>query len=168
MIDGLALAETTPGPLIMVLQFVGFVAAYRYASPLDPWMAAVLGATLTTWVTFLPSFLFIFVGAPYMESLRRLQSLNAAMSCVTAAVVGVVLNLSVWFALHTLFGKVNTEAFGPVQLDVPVWSTLEPGALALGLGAVVAILRYKVGMGWTLGVSAVLGAIYWWWRHGFA
>jgi chromate transporter len=168
MIDGLALAETTPGPLIMVLQFVGFVAAYRYASPLDPWMAAVLGATLTTWVTFLPSFLFIFVGAPYMESLRRLQGLNAALSCVTAAVVGVVLNLSVWFALHTLFGKVNTRTFGPVQFDVPVWSTLEPGALVLGLGAVVAILKYKVGMGWTLGVSAVLGAIYWWLRHGTA
>ncbi|HEX2493446.1 MAG TPA: chromate efflux transporter [Steroidobacter sp.] len=161
MIDGLALAETTPGPLIMVLQFVGFVAAYRYASPLDPWMAAVLGATITTWVTFLPSFLFIFAGAPYMESLRRHRGLNAALSSVTAAVVGVVLNLSIWFALHSLFGTVDARTFGPVHVDVPVWSTIEPGAFVLGIGALVAMLRFKVGMGWTLAGSALLGAVYW-------
>jgi chromate transporter len=160
MIDGLAMAETTPGPLIMVLQFVGFVAAYRYAAPLDPWPAAVLGALLTTWVTFLPSFLFIFVGAPYMEALRQRRALNAALSSVTAAIVGVVLNLSVWFAIHTLFQRIDQRAYGLLQIDVPVWSTLEPGALVLGVAALIAMLRFRVGMGWTLLASAALGAAY--------
>ena len=160
MIDGLAMAETTPGPLIMVLQFVGFVAAYRYAAPLDPWLAAVLGACLTTWVTFVPSFAFIFIGAPYVESLRQHRGLNAALSCVTAAVVGVILNLSVWFATHTLFGRVDARAYGPLHVDVPVWSTLEPMALLLAAGSMIAMLRFKVGMAWTLAASAALGIIY--------
>jgi chromate transporter len=166
MIDGLALAETTPGPLIMVLQFVGFLAAYRYAGPLDPWLAAVIGALVTTWVTFLPSFLFIFVGAPYMESLRRQRALNAALSCVTAAVVGVILNLSVWFALHTIFRRTETLTYGVLQLDVPVWTSLEPGALLLGAAALLATLKFKVGMGWTLIGSALIGAAYWLLRYG--
>ena len=157
MIDGLAMAETTPGPLIMVLQFVGFVAAYRYATPLDPWLAAVLGACLTTWVTFVPSFAFIFIGAPYMESLRQHRGLNAALSCVTAAVVGVILNLSVWFATHTLFGRVDARTYGLVHVDVPVWSTLEPVALLLAAASMIAMLRFKVGMAWTLAASAALG-----------
>ena len=160
MIDGLALAETTPGPLIMVLQFVGFVAAYRYAMPLDPWLAAVLGACLTTWVTFVPSFAFIFVGAPYMESLRQHAGLNAALSCVTAAVVGVILNLSVWFATHTLFGSVEARIYGPLHVDVPVWSTLEPVAALLAAASMLAMLRFKVGMAWTLAASALLGVAY--------
>lgn len=160
MIDGLAMAETTPGPLIMVLQFVGFVAAYRYAAPLDPWLAAVLGACLTTWVTFVPSFAFIFIGAPYVESLRQHRGLNAALSCVTAAVVGVILNLSVWFATHTLFGRVEARTYGPVHVDVPVWSTLEPVALLLAAGSMIAMLRFKVGMAWTLAASAALGIVY--------
>jgi chromate transporter len=164
MIDGLALAETTPGPLIMVLQFVGFLAAYRYATPLDPWVAAVLGALLTTWVTFLPCFLFIFLGAPYVETLRGNRGLNAALSAITAAVVGVILNLSVWFALHTLFGGVTQRTYGPLHVDVPDWSTLDPAPLVLAAGAYIAMARYKVGMGWTLLVSAVLGALYWYWR----
>jgi chromate transporter len=168
MIDGLALAETTPGPLIMVLQFVGFLAAYRYAGPIDPWVSAVLGALMTTWVTFLPSFLFIFVGAPYMESLRRHHALNAALSCVTAAVVGVILNLSVWFALHTIFRQTGTIAYGLVQLDVPVWASLEPGALLLGAAALIAMLKFKVNMGWTLIGSALIGAAWWLLRHGAA
>lgn len=157
MIDGLAMAETTPGPLIMVLQFVGFVAAYRYGAPLDPWLAAVLGACLTTWVTFVPSFAFIFIGAPYVESLRQHRGLNAALSCVTAAVVGVILNLSVWFATHTLFGRVDAGTYGPLHVDVPVWSTLEPMALLLAAGSMIAMLRFKVGMAWTLAASAALG-----------
>lgn len=157
MIDGLAMAETTPGPLIMVLQFVGFVAAYRYAAPLDPWLAAVLGACLTTWVTFVPSFAFIFIGAPYVESLRQHRGLNAALSCVTAAVVGVILNLSVWFATHTLFGRVDARTCGPLHVDVPAWSTLEPIALLLATGSMIAMLRFKVGMAWTLAASAALG-----------
>lgn len=168
MIDGLALAETTPGPLIMVLQFVGFLAAYRYAGPLDPWFAAVLGALVTTWVTFLPSFLFIFVGAPYMESLRRHRALNAALSCVTAAVVGVILNLSVWFAVHTIFRRTEAVTYGPLQLDVPVWASLEPGALLLGAAALIATLKFKVGMGWTLIGTALIGAAYWLLRYGAA
>jgi chromate transporter len=161
MIDGLALAETTPGPLILVVQFVGFLAAYRYPGGLDPWLAAVLGASVTTWVTFLPSFMFIFVGAPYVEALRRHRGLNAALSSITAAVVGVVLNLSIWFALHTIFGQVDARSYGPIHLDVPVWTTLEPGALILGAAALIATLRFKLSMGWTLLGSAVLGAIYW-------
>lgn len=168
MIDGLALAETTPGPLIMVLQFVGFLAAYRYASPLDPWLAAVVGALVTTWVTFLPSFLFIFVGAPYMESLRQHRQLNAALSCVTAAVVGVILNLSVWFALHTIFRSTATVAYGPVQVEVPVVASVEPGALLLGAAALLAMIKFKVGMAWTLIGSALAGAAYWLLRYGNA
>jgi chromate transporter len=120
----------------------------------------VLGALLTTWVTFLPSFLFIFVGAPYMEALRQRRALNAALSSVTAAIVGVVLNLSVWFAIHTLFQRIDQRAYGLLQIDVPVWSTLEPGALVLGVAALIAMLRFRVGMGWTLLASAGLGAAY--------
>jgi chromate transporter len=164
MIDGLALAETTPGPLIMVLQFVGFLAAHRFAEPLNPWVAATLGALLTTWVTFLPSFLFIFLGAPYMESLRRHQGLNAALSCVTAAVVGVILNLSIWFAIHTLFGQVNRIDAGPLRLDVPEWATIEPGALLLSLAAFIALTRYKLNMVWVLLGCVFVGAAYWWLR----
>lgn len=165
MIDGLALAETTPGPLILVVQFVGFLAAYRFPGTLDPWIAAVAGAALTCWVTFLPSFLFIFVGAPYVESLRRHRGLHAALSAITAAVVGVILNLSVWFALHTVFGRIDAREYGPVHLDVPAWTSLEPGALILGAAALVAMLRFKAGMGWTLLGSALLGALYWIARH---
>ena len=160
MIDGLAMAETTPGPLIMVLQFVGFVAAYRFATPLDPWLSAVLGACLTTWVTFVPSFAFIFVGAPYVESLRQHRGLNAALSCVTAAVVGVILNLSVWFATHTLFGRVDARTYGIVHVDVPAWSTVEPVALLLAAGSMIAMLRFKVGMAWVLTASALIGVLY--------
>ena len=166
MIDGLALAETTPGPLIMVLQFVGFLAAYRFAEPLNPWVAATLGALLTTWVTFLPSFLFIFLGAPYMESLRRHRGLNAALSCVTAAVVGVILNLSIWFAIHTLFGRVNRIDVGPLHLDVPEWTTIEPGAVLLSVAAFIALTRYKLGMVWVLLLAVLVGAAYWWLPHG--
>ena len=166
MIDGLALAETTPGPLIMVLQFVGFLAAYRFAEPLNPWVAATLGALLTTWVTFLPSFLFIFLGAPYMESLRRHRGLNAALSCVTAAVVGVILNLSIWFAVHTLFGTVNRIEAGPMQLDVPEWASVEPGAVLLSLAAFIGLTRYKLSMVWVLLGCVIVGAAYWWMRYG--
>ncbi|MDQ3206679.1 MAG: chromate efflux transporter [Pseudomonadota bacterium] len=166
MVDGLALAETTPGPLIMVLQFVGFVAAYRYPGGLDPWAAAALGALMTTWVTFVPSFLFIFVGAPYVEALRRNVRLQAALQAITAAVVGVIVNLSVWFALHTVFGRTQAFDRGPVHLDVPVWSTLEPGALVLSAAALVAMLRFHLGLARTLAGSAILGATYWWLRYG--
>jgi chromate transporter len=166
MLDGLALAETTPGPLIMVLQFVGFVAAYRHPGALDPLTAALLGAAMTTWVTFVPSFLFIFVGAPYIEALRRRRELHAALSAITAAVVGVVLNLAVWFTLHTVFASMATRQFGPLSLEVPVWRSIEPGAALLSIAAMVAMLRFKLGLGWTLFASALLGGAYWWLRNG--
>lgn len=160
MVDGLALAETTPGPLILVLQFVGFVAAYRYPGPLDPWLAATLGAIVTTWVIFVPSFLFIFVGAPYVEALRHVRALRGALAAITAAVVGVILNLSVWFALHTLFAETRRVEWGAIQLDVPVWSSVDPGALALSVAVAIALLRYKLPLGWTLLASALLGSGY--------
>jgi chromate transporter len=161
MVDGLALAETTPGPLIMVLQFVGFVAAYRFPGPLDAWASALLGAAMTTWVTFVPCFLFIFVGAPFVEALRQQRLLQAALSAITAAVVGVVLNLSVWFALHTAFRTLQPARWGPLQVDIPVWRSLEPGALVLAVAAFIAMLRFRLGLGWTLAGSAVLGGMYW-------
>lgn len=161
MIDGLALAETTPGPLIMVLQFVGFVAAWRQPGMLDPMTAAVLGAALTTWVTFVPSFLFIFVGAPYVEALRRNQSLHAALSAITAAVVGIVLNLAVWFALHTIFGTMTVARAGPFAPELPVLASLDPGAAILSIAALIAVLRFKLAVGWALLGGALLGAAYW-------
>jgi chromate transporter len=165
MLDGLALAETTPGPLILVLQFVGFLAAFQASDPLNPWLAAVLAASLTAWVTFLPSFLFIFVGAPHVEALRQNRRLSGALAGVTAAVVGVILNLSAWFALHTLFARLDVVRFGGMTLEVPDWRTLETGALLLSAGALVAMLRFKVGMAATLAACAALGAGYWYWRH---
>ena len=160
MLDGLGMAETTPGPLIMVVQFVGFMGAYRNPGMLDPMTAGILGAMLTTWVTFVPCFLWIFLGAPYIEALRGNQALAAALSAITAAVVGVVLNLAVWFALHVVFGEVEEDTLGAVRLFVPVWSTIDWAALAIAVGALVAMLRFKVGMIRTLFVSAALGIVY--------
>jgi chromate transporter len=160
MLDGLGLAETTPGPLIMVVQFVGFLGAYRNPGMLDPLLAGTLGALLTTWVTFVPCFLWIFLGAPYIERLRGNRALSAALSAITAAVVGVILNLAIWFALHVIFGSVDeVHAFG-ATLHVPDFTTLNPGALVLTVAALVAMLRYKIGMGPTLAVSALLGTAY--------
>ncbi|HKE93465.1 MAG TPA: chromate transporter, partial [Povalibacter sp.] len=167
MLDGLALAETTPGPLILVVQFVAFLGAHRFADPLDPWLSAVIGATLTAWVTFLPSFMFIFVGAPYVESLRHRRRLNAALSAITAAVVGVILNLSFWFALHTLFGRIETFNRGPLRLDIPVWQTVDMAALSLSIAALIAVLRFRLGMGWTLLGSTVLGCAWQFTRNAF-
>jgi chromate transporter len=160
MVDGLALAETTPGPLIMVLQFVGFLAAFRAPGTLDPWLAATLGAVLTTWVTFLPSFMFVFVGAPYVEALRHLRRLNSALAAITAAVVGVILNLSVWFALHVLFARTEKLSWGWMNFDVPVWRTVDWAALVLTIAAFIAGFRYKLALVWILLGCAVLGAVY--------
>ncbi len=120
MIDGLAMAETTPGPLIMVTQFVGFVAAFRDPGTLHPGIAALLGGVLTTWVTFVPCFLWIFVGAPYIERLRRNRVLSGALAGVTAAVVGVVVNLALWFSIHALFGEVSLYQVAGASLEVPI------------------------------------------------
>jgi chromate transporter len=130
MVDGLGLAETTPGPLILVTQFVGFLAAFREATPFAPVMAGILGAALTTWVTFVPPMLWIFAGAPFIEPLRANRQLSGALAAITAAVVGVILNLSVWFALHVLFGQVQERQAGWLR-----WYAFDP--LALDLKATV-------------------------------
>src|SRR5437660_7993093 len=124
MLDGLGMAETTPGPLIMVLQFVGFMAAFRAPGALSPMLAGALGGLLATWVTFTPCFLWIFVGAPYVEALRRNRILRAALSVVTAAVVGVILNLAVWFALHVMFADVREVHAGLLDAAVPVLASV--------------------------------------------
>jgi chromate transporter len=160
MLDGLGLAETTPGPLIMVTQFVGFLAAFREATGLPPLVAATLGAILTTWVTFVPCFLWIFAGAPFIERLRGNRALSAALSAITAAVVGVILNLAVWFAIHTLFGKVEEVRIGGAGFDVPVLASLNLPALVLAAGAAIAVFRFRAGMIPVLLASAGLGAAY--------
>ncbi|HWJ11457.1 MAG TPA: chromate efflux transporter [Nocardioides sp.] len=157
MVRGLALAETTPGPLIMVVQFVAFVGAYRNPGSLDPWVAAVLGSLLVTWVTFVPCFLFIFLGAPYVERLRSNRHLTAALTGITAAVVGVIANLAVFFALHNLFDRSRSLTWGPVDLDVPVLASADPVAFAITAVALVLILGRKWSTLRTLGVCAVLG-----------
>ena len=158
MLDGLGMAETTPGPLIMVLEFVGFLAAFRAPAPFDPLVAGVLAAVLTTWVTFVPCYLWIFLGAPYVERLRHHKPLSAALGAITAAVVGVVLNLAVWFGLHVVFGKVETVKAAFLTLHMPIFATLDWAALFLTAGALVATFRFKLGMTKVLGGSALLGA----------
>ncbi len=160
MLDGLGMAETTPGPLIMVLQFVGFLAAFRSPGTLTPYVAGIYASVLTTWVTFVPCFLWIFLGAPYMERLRGNRALSAALSAITAAVVGVILNLAVWFALHLAFGEVNeVRAYG-LKLQVPVLATINVASVVLAIAAFVAMLRFKVGMLPVIAGSAVIGAVY--------
>ncbi|MBR0974286.1 chromate efflux transporter [Bradyrhizobium japonicum] len=157
MLDGLGMAETTPGPLIMVLQFVGFMAAYRDPGGLSPMLAATLGGLLATWVTFTPCFLWIFVGAPYVELLRGNKGLAGALSAITAAVVGVILNLSIWFALHTLFREtVPVHAF-PLNFDMPVPTSVDVPALVLSIAAATAIFRFKLGMLTVLAGSCAAG-----------
>jgi chromate transporter len=154
------MAETTPGPLIMVLQFVGFMAAYREPGSLAPMLAGTLGGLLATWVTFTPCFLWIFLGAPFVEKLRGNKPLNAALSAITAAVVGVILNLAIWFAIHTVFREtVPIRAF-PLSFDAPNLLTVDPWALALSVAAAVAIFRFKVGMIPTLAASCIAGIVF--------
>jgi len=160
MLDGLGMAETTPGPLIQVVQFVGFMGAYRQASGLSPLLAGVLGAVLTTWVTFVPCFLWIFLGAPYIEKLRGHKSLSTVLSTITAAVVGVILNLAVWFSLNVIFGTVDETYFGPLRLYVPELSTIDWAALFIAIAAFIALFRFKVSMLWTLAGAAAAGLLY--------
>jgi chromate transporter len=160
MLDGLGMAETTPGPLIQVVQFVGFLAAYRSPGDLPAWLAGTLAAVLTTWVTYVPCFLWIFLGAPWIERLRESRLLRGALAGITAAVVGVVLNLAIWFSLHTLFATVNEERAGPFVLQLPAWATLDVAAAAIAAGAAVATLRFHVGMLPLIGVCAALGVLW--------
>ncbi|MBZ9866794.1 chromate efflux transporter [Mesorhizobium sp. CA15] len=154
MVDGLGLAETTPGPLILVLQFVGFAAAYRHAGAINPLLAGSLGSALTLWATFVPCFFWIFLGAPYIEQLRQNRALAAALGAITAAVVGVIMNLALWFALHVVFGKVASVGWG---VEVPVLSSLDWRAALLSAAAMVAMFRLKLGMLPTLAGSALAG-----------
>jgi chromate transporter len=157
MLDGLGMAETTPGPLIQVVQFVGFLAAWRNPGGLSPLTAAVLGSVITAWSTFVPCFLWIFLGAPYIEALRGRRGLTAALAGITAAVVGVIFNLAVWFSLHTLFGRVSEIHRWGVRWLVPDLSTLDPAALVIAAFAFLVLFRFKWGMMTTLAVSAAAG-----------
>jgi chromate transporter len=160
MLDGLGMAETTPGPLIMIVQFVGFLGAYRNPGILDPLTAGILGAFLTTWVTFAPCFLWIFLGGPFIEHLRGNKTLTAALSAITAAVVGVILNLVIWFSLHVLFEDIDQKTIGMINLYIPVWNTIEWASLLISTGALIATFKYKVGMIPTLIASGALGITY--------
>jgi chromate transporter len=160
MLDGLGMAETTPGPLIMVLEFVGFMGAFRNPAALNPMLAGTLAAVITTWVTFVPCFLWIFLGAPYVEKLRGNRSLSAALSGITAAVVGVIFNLAFWFALHVIFGHLAEVHAAGMRLLVPLWGTLEPASLVLAAGALVAMFRFNIGIMPVLAISAAAGLIY--------
>jgi chromate transporter len=158
MLTGLGLAETTPGPLILVLVFVGFLAGYRGETGLDPLLAGAIGAVVTLWVTFAPSFLFIFAGAPYVERLRANRYAAGALAGVTAAVVGVIANLALWFGLHVLFAEVGEARFGPISLPLPELSTLDAPAALIALAATIAILRFHRGVVTVLVVAALAGA----------
>jgi chromate transporter len=159
MVDGLGLAETTPGPLILVTQFVGFLAAFRAPVPFSPVTAGILGAVMTTWVTFTPSMLWIFVGAPFVEQLRANRRLSGALAAITAAVVGVILNLTVWFALHVLFGHVEERQLGWLR-----WYAFDPLALdlkATTLAVIAGVLAFWLHRGLieVVAAMAVLGMV---------
>jgi chromate transporter len=159
MLDGLGMAETTPGPLIMVLQFVGFVAAYRHSGGPSPMLAGTLGGLLATWVTFTPCFLWIFLGAPFVETLRANKAVGAALAAVTAAVVGVILNLAVWFAVHNLFRNTTPVRAFPLSFVAPDVASVDAWALALSLAAAIAIFRFRVGMIPTLAACCAAGVV---------
>ncbi len=159
MLDGLGMAETTPGPLIMVLQFVGFMGAYRHPGMLSPLLAGTLGGLLATWVTFIPCFLWIFLGAPFIERMRGNKALSGALSAITAAVVGVVLNLAIWFAIHTIFREVQPVRAGPLHFDMPVAVSIDLWALAISATAIVAMFRLKVGIFTTLCGASATGVL---------
>lgn len=157
MADGLGMAETTPGPLILVTQFVGFVAAYRDAAPFTPLLAGVIGALLTTWVTFAPCFLWIFTLAPWIDRLQHAKRLKAGLAAITAAVVGVIANLSLWFALHVIFRAVGERRFGPLRLYWPDIASLDWLALALATMSALLLLAVKRSVLEVLAASAALG-----------
>ena len=159
MLDGLGMAETTPGPLIMVLQFVGFMGAFRDPGGLPPMLAGTLAGLLATWVTFVPCFLWIFLGAPFVEALRGNRALTSALSAITAAVVGVILNLAIWFALHTLFREVREVQIAGMSIDWPVAASIDLPALLLTSAAVIAVFRFRVGVLPVIGGCAAAGVL---------
>jgi chromate transporter len=155
MLAGLGLAETTPGPLILVLEFVGTLAGHRWGGV----GGGVLGALLTLWVTFAPCFAWIFLGAPFVERLHDQPRLKGALAGVTASVVGVIANLALWFGLRVLFGEVRRAGAGPLALDAPVPSSLDPAALFLAALAAFCLFRARLGVVATLGVAALAGLL---------
>lgn len=159
MADGLGLAETTPGPLIMVTQFVGFLAAFRTPDPFSPLLAGILGAVLTTWVTFVPCFLWIFTFAPWIERLEHARKLKGGLAALTAAVVGVIANLSLWFFLHVLFTRVSEAHWGPVRLYLPDWASLDWHAALLAALSAILIFTLRWNVIRVLAVAAVGGLV---------
>ncbi|MBM3587217.1 MAG: chromate efflux transporter [Alphaproteobacteria bacterium] len=155
MLAGLGLAETTPGPLILVLQFVGFLAGYR----VDGVLGGVAGSVLTLWVTFAPCFAWIFLGAPFVEKLHAAPRLKGALGAVTAAAVGVIANLALWFGLRVIFRDVQVSSFGQIRLDLPVLTSLDPAALALAVFAAVLLFPMKQGLTRSLGFTALAGLV---------
>ncbi|MEH6548000.1 MAG: chromate efflux transporter [Sneathiella sp.] len=157
MLDGLGMAETTPGPLIMVTQFVGFMGAFRDPGGLSPMIAGILGGLLTTWVTFTPCFLWIFIGAPHIEKLRDNKALSAALSTITAAVVGVILNLALWFALHVVFRTVGVFDGMGMHVSMPVFTSIDPYAVLLSVAAIIALFRFNMNVVLLLVFAALAG-----------
>lgn len=160
MLNGLGMAETTPGPLIQVVQYVGFMGGYRNPAPFEPLTAGFLASVLTTWTTFIPCFLWVFLGAPYIEQLRGRKTLSAGLSAITAAVVGVVLNLAVWFGVHVAFGHVDEWRGGGLRLLVPDLATVNIASLVIAAAAFVALMRLKWNMILTLGLAATAGIVW--------
>jgi chromate transporter len=159
MLDGLGMAETTPGPLIMVVQFVGFMAAFRHPGALTPLFAATLGGLLATWCTFVPCFLWIGLGAPFIEKLRDNKLVNGALGAITAAVVGVILNLAIWFALHAIFRATFPVHADGLSFEAPVPSSIDLWAVALSLAAIIVMFRFKAGAIATLLACSAAGVV---------
>lgn len=160
MATALALAETTPGPLIQLVQFVGFMGAFRNPGDLDPWVAGLVATVVVVWVTFVPCFLWIFLGAPYIEGLRHNLRLTHALTGITASVVGVIANLAAYFAVHTLFTEVQDgRAIGPLEMTVPVWSTLEWQAVAIAGASALLLFRFKMTVARTVAIAGAGGGV---------
>jgi chromate transporter len=164
MLDGLGLAETTPGPLIMVVQFVAFMGAWRNPGALDPTWAAVVASCVAAWVTFVPSFLWIFLGGPYVERLRQQRALADALSAVSAAVVGVIAHLASWFSLQVLFERVSEIGWGPVRLLAPDVGTVDGASLVITSGTLLALWRWRWGLLRAMGVAVAAGIAWRLWR----
>lgn len=162
MLDGLGMAETTPGPLIMVLQFVGFLGAYRHPDPFSPLGAGIFASIITVWMTFVPCFFWIFLGAPYVERMRKNHYLHGALSTITAAVVGVIANLAIWFSLHTLFARVHEVQAQGFHFSIPAWGTLSLPTLTIFLVAVACMIVWRQGVATTLVICCSLALIWAW------
>jgi chromate transporter len=160
MVTGLGLAESTPGPLIMVTEFVGFVGAYQHPGTLDPLVAGMIGAVVATWATFAPCFLWIFLGAPFVETVRGKDRLSAGLHAITAAIVGVILNLALWFAIHTLFTSVREVTINGGPVPLPVWSSVDWFAVLVAGIAFIGLWRYRWNVLWVVAGSALAGLIY--------